>query len=70
MATNKHPKLELARRMLTPDERARGITPFNSSAWQTRKMSIELRVKRLLERTAARKKVLERKAARGLFARV
>jgi len=39
---NKHSKLALARKMLTPEEIRRGVTPFNSAAWQKRKLAKHL----------------------------
>lgn len=42
---NKHPKREMASKMLTKQERKFGVTPFDSFAWMDRSRIIRERVK-------------------------
>jgi hypothetical protein len=42
---NKHPKRKLAEKMITPFERGKGTSVFQTKAWEARKEAIRKRIK-------------------------
>jgi len=42
---NKHPKRKLAEKMITPFERGKGTSVFQTKAWEERKLAIKNRHK-------------------------
>lgn len=57
--TTKHPKLKLARRLLSTKERRAGKSPFMSSNWTERAAKIQERVER--QQSAAHKRATLRR---------
>ena len=51
----RHPKMTMARKMMTPAERKAHVSPFLSNAWIKRSDAIVERLRKQKERNARRK---------------